>query len=310
MRKSVWLLVIVIVVFSAGVWLRIRQLKTLKEMSPIQEEKEEITAVEVTKPVEKRIDLILSYTGSIKGENQVQVFSEVPGKLKEYKVREGDEVKEGQVIALIDRGVTGMEYNLARVESPINGVVASLPLDIGAAVAPQIPVAVIVNMNRIHAVFEAGEKDIGKLREGKKVIVRVDAYPSITFPGTLAQISPVLNPYSHTVTCRAIIPNPQRKLKPGMYARIDVKVDSYFYNFALPEQALIEDAEKGKYYVFVAVDTRAEKKEVETGLRANGFVGIKSGLKKDEEVIVEGKEYLKDGQKIRIIKETKSQEEL
>jgi len=73
---------------------------------------------------------------------------------------------------------------------------------------------------------------------------------------------------------------------------------------------LIEDAEKGKYYVFVAVDTRAEKKEVETGLRANGFVGIKSGLKKDEEVIVEGKEYLKDGQKIRIIKETKSQEEL
>jgi len=301
MRKKTWIWIIIVAFIGFGMWFRVRQLKTQKESSVSSAEKEEATPVEITKPTGGKIDLTLSFTGSIKGEDEVQVFSEVTGKLVKYEVAEGDKVEKEETIAMVDRGVTGMKFQTAKVNSPISGVVSSLPLSAGAAISSQVPVAVIVSMDRVHAVFEVGEKNLAQIQVGKKVKIEVDAYPGEVFTGEIIYVSPVLNSYSRTVTYKARIPNQDHRLKPGMYSRISVIADSRYYAITLPEQVLIEDMEKGKFYVFVVKGSKAVKKEVEPGIRTKGYVGIESGIQKDDSIIIKGQEYLKDGQEVKIV---------
>lgn len=303
MRKSIWIWVwIAVIAFvSAGMLFRARQLKVQKESSAGIAEKEGVTPVEAIRSSEGRIDSSLSFTGGIKAEDEVQVFSEVTGKLTGYSVSEGQNVEKDQVIAQVDRGVTGMKFQIAKVNSPISGVVSSLPLDAGTAIAPQVPVAVIVSMDRVNAVFEVGEKNLMQIQKGKRVLIEVDAYPGEVFAGEIVYISPVFNSYTRTSTFKARIPNQNHRLKPGMYARISVIVDSRFYAVTLPEQAVIEDFEKGGFSVFIVKGSKALKKEIKPGLRAKGRVGIESGLQKDDSIVIKGQEYLQDGQEIKVV---------
>jgi multidrug efflux pump subunit AcrA (membrane-fusion protein) len=86
-----------------------------------------------------------------------------------------------------------------------------------------------------------------------------------------------------------------------MYARISVITDSRLYAVTLPEQAVIEDFEKGIFSVFTIKGAKAIKKEVKPGLRAKGRVGIESGLQKNDSIVIKGQEYLQDGQEIKVV---------
>lgn len=152
-------------------------------------------------PVKREdINLILSYVGSLKAKDEVNVFSKVTGKLAEYKVNEGDTVQKGQTTALIDRDETGLKYELAPVESPISGIVGRTLLDKGAHVLPSAtvvtggtPLAIIVDMDEMIVRLNIPEAEIPHIKRGLTAKIKVDAYPEDNFVGEISKVSEVVD---------------------------------------------------------------------------------------------------------------------
>jgi len=136
------------------------------------------------------------------------------------------------------------------------------------------------------------EKELSKVRTGCEALVRVAAYPDEEFKGKLTLISDVVGEKTRTIEGRVEVSNEQGKLRPGMYAEVDLV--SVFESKALfiPEWAVhkIED----KKVVFVpAGENSFSAKEIKTGSKVNGFVEVVEGLKEGDAFVSEGSFLLK-----------------
>lgn len=294
MKKLGWLIVVVIVAFIA--FRIVQQFKTREPMKSVTEIATEVVIEEVRRGY---IAQTLSYTGNIAGDEQVTVHPiEETGRLIKYLVKEGDIVKKGQVIALVDRSIKGMEFRDAKITSPISGTVGMLFLDKGAMVAPQIPIAMIADINRVKIKIQVIEKDLAKVHKGQSVVITVDAYPGEKFRGKLEQLSPFVDPMTRTVEGEIIVPNPGHLLKPGMFARIELITEEHTNTIVVPEKTVIE--KDGERVVFVLKGEHAEIREVETGIENKRSIEILKGLKIGEKVIILGNYGLQNGAKVRI----------
>ncbi len=294
MKKLGWLIVVVIVAFIA--FRIVQQFKTREPMKSVTEVATEVVIEEVRRGY---IAQTLSYTGNIAGEEQVTVHPiEETGRLIKYLVKEGDIVKKGQVIALVDRSIKGMEFRDAKITSPISGTVGMLFLDKGAMVAPQIPIAMIADINKTKVKIQIIEKDLSRVHKGQSVVITVDAYPGEKFRGKLEQLSPFVDPMTRTVEGEIIVPNPGHLLKPGMFARIELITEEHTNTIVVPEKTVIE--KDGERVVFVLKGEYAEIREVETGIENKRSIEILKGLKIGEKVIILGNYGLQNGAKVRI----------
>ena len=133
MKKFVLILIALIVVVLIAY-----RAKVVFERTRLQENKteERITPVEIGLVKKGSLTLSLSFVGDVKGEEEVDVFPKASGKLSDLKVKEGDRVKKNQVVALVDRDVDGVRFELLEVLSPLDGIVEMVYLDEGAQVSP------------------------------------------------------------------------------------------------------------------------------------------------------------------------------
>lgn len=292
MKKLGWFIVVVIVGVIA---FRIVQQSIQK---PPEKTRTEVPTEVVVEKVEKGdIAQTLAYTGNIAGQEQVTVHPiEETGRLIKYLVREGDKVSKGDVIALVDRSIKGMEFQPAKITSPISGTVGMLFLDKGAMVAPQIPIAIIADIDKIKVKIKVIERDLPKVHKGKSAVITVDAYPDKKFQGKLKQISPFINPMTKAAEGEIVVPNPGHLLKPGMFARMSLIVDEHRGVIVVPSKGIIKRGEK--QIVFIANGDRAKEIEVETGFSEGDRVEITKGLKEGDKLIVLGNYGLRDGAKI------------
>ncbi|OYD13739.1 hypothetical protein CH333_10150 [candidate division WOR-3 bacterium JGI_Cruoil_03_44_89] len=294
MKKLGWIIVVVIV--GAVVFRIVQHFKTGESVKSVTEVATEVLIEEV-----KMGDIAqtLSYTGNIEGQEQVTVYPiEETGRLIKYLVKEGGIVKKGQVIALVDRSIKGMEFRPAKITSPLSGTVGMLFLDRGAMVAPQIPIAMIADINKVKIKIQIVERDISKVHKGQSAVITVDAYPDKKFQGKLLQISSFVNPMTKTAEGEIIVPNQGHILKPGMFARVELIVDKHKGVLVVPNKAVLK--QEGKEIVFVDAGNIAKLKEVETGFEDENRTEIISGLELGEPVIVLGNYGLRDSGRIKI----------
>ncbi len=258
------------------------------------------TAVQAAVPVEvaaaarTAVEDNIQATGSLQALAQVTVYSKVPGKLAKNLVVMNQYVKQDEVIAIVDRDEPGVEFAQAEVKSPMAGIVAKTFLDLGAVVSPQTPIAQVVSMGRVKAVVNVVEKEIGKIRRGQPAVVWVDAYDQ-DFKGTVANISPVANPQNRSVEVEVAVGNPEAKLKPGMFARAEIRAGKH-EGLAIPTAAI--SRREGKTYVMVVGSEVAYEREVVLGQDMGEQIEITSGLKQGEQVVTAGGYGLKDGAKV------------
>ncbi len=251
--------------------------------------------VSVEKAAVKEMKNEYKTSATLKGIEDVFVYSKVDGKLLTYKVREGDFVKKDQVIALIDRDMTGMKYEPAVVKAPISGIVGQTMLDKGEAVIPgQMPLAMVSNMNIVETRIELPEKYLPAINRDVDVSFEVEAYPGELFEGYLYSFTPVSDPMTHTVTMRLRAVNKGLKMRSGMFARVTLSIESRDV-VAVPEESVV-----ARQYVFVHENGRAAMKKVTTGVMYDTYVEIVSGIDEGEEVIVAGQKYLNDDVKVKV----------
>lgn len=233
---------------------------------------------------------------------QVQVFPQVTGKIVKKLVEEGQWIEKGTPLVEIDRDIVGYEFERAKVESPISGTVGKIFLDEGASVAPQVPIALVFKIGSVKVMADVAEKDISKIRRGAIAKVSVDAYSAQTFKGTVTKISPMVDLMSRTASVEITVANPGHKLKPGMFANVELVVGSRKDVAHLPQTAVLEEFGEEKKYAFVIENNKAVRREVKTGLISGDLIEIKTGIEPGELVVVKGQHYLKENEEVEIVK--------
>jgi RND family efflux transporter MFP subunit len=112
---------------------------------------------------------------------------------------------------------------------------------------------------------------------GQAVKLTVTAFAGTTFSGRVIFINSVVDPDSRTVKVRTEVPNPDGRLKPDMFANVEIITDVSNAAISVPQSAVLEDS--GKSFVFVAENNAYKKLQVQTGIKAGDRVEIVDGLK-------------------------------
>lgn len=307
MKRRGKIILSIILVFIGLILLRLTLTKPATQTRPLTKVSVEKATVKVKPVTREDIDLAFSYIGNIKAKDEVEVFSKVSGKLAEYTANEGDSVQKGQAIALIDRDETGLKYELAKVESPISGILARTLLDkgdnvlVGTTTPQGTKIAVVVNMEEMIVRLNIPEQDIPNIKRGLKAQIRVDAYPEDNFIGEISKVSEVVDPQTRTLPIEITMPNSDHRLKSGMFGRIKIISSHLEDRLILSQDALVK--EWGANYVFLIEGHIAKKKKVTLGIRDDSRVEILDGLKDGDRVIVFGQQGLKDGTPVGISEE-------
>ena len=182
------------------------------------------------------------------------------------------------------------------IASPVDGFVGKRNLDPGAFVSQNVAVASVVDISLVRLVVNLVEKDIRRVSAGMTADVGVDAYPGEIFKGKVARVAPVLDPATRTAQMEVEVPNVDFRLKPGMYARVQVTVDHRDAALVVPRNSVVDI--EGKRGVFLASDSKAQFREVKLGLQEAELVEVVAGLNEGEKIVTTGAAALKDGDTI------------
>lgn len=303
MKKAlIWLVVIVIIALIGYRGYKAYQKSQVKEV--FVEEKTKPVEIQVVKATPFKRSL--SFTGDVKGIEEIDVFPKVSGKLVQIKVREGDRIKKDQVLALVDRDIAGMKFELSEVISPVEGIIGWVFLDEGAEVSPAstspqmgTPIFRVVNMDQVKVVINVIEKDLPKIKMGQTAEISSDAYPDKTFSGKVSLISPVVDRLTRSAGVEITLSNPGHLLKPGMYAQVSITTEKTREALLVNSYSILEKVDQKA--VFVVRDQRAYLKSVETGDFGSDLIEIKAGLTPGETLVVSGHNRLSHGDSVRIV---------
>ena len=221
-----------------------------------------------TAPVAKgEISESVTATGTIEPVTEVEVGTQVSGIIDQIYVDYNSVVKQGQLIAMMDRvtlesdnyessqaALAKAERNLSYtvITAPIDGIVISKDVEEGQTVASgfETPTlfTIAADLTQMQVVADVDEADIGGVAEGQRVTFTVDAYPNDTFEGTVTQIrlgessdtSAGTSTSSTVVTYEVVItaPNPDLKLKPRLTANVTIYTLDRHNVLCVPARAL------------------------------------------------------------------------
>ena len=193
-------------------------------------------------------------------------------------------VSEEQVKALeISREVN----RLVRIHAPRRGTLMEIGARAGEYVTPKHQLFRIADLSRVWVLVDIHEQDLPWIKEGDTAQMRLQALPVETFRGTVAYIYPYADSVTRTVTARLEFPNPELRLKPEMFAEIDVHAQPKQDALALPEEAIVRSGERLRVLV-VENGGKYSPREVKTGLKSDGWTEVLEGLSEGEEVVVSG----------------------
>lgn len=241
--------------------------------------------------------------GSVFASREVGIFSSVTGKIKELRVQAGQRVGRDQVLAVIDRDQAGLKFANAEVASTIDGVVKSVLTEVGATVSPAMALFQVVDLDTVEVAVNVPEKRLARVREGLPAELTVLSYPGRVFHGTVALLSPVLDPVSRTLEARVRIDNPALALKPGMFAEVRLLLRQEQQIVRVPLAALVDRADG--QVAFVVREGRARRVAVRTAFVQEDTAAVESGISAGEMVVVVGQQNLNDGDEVTVAEERK-----
>lgn len=183
------------------------------------------------------------------------------------------------------------------IRAPFSGRVGLRRVSPGSFVNTSTIITTLDDVSKIKLDFSVPEAFLTVLAEGMRISAESLVYPDRVFAGTVASIDTRLDPVSRAVQVRAILPNEDGLLKPGMFMSVDLQRDRGEVVVA-PEQAIVPEG--GNQYVFVVADDTAEKRQVVLGRRIPGYVAIESGLEAGESVITEGTHKVTHGSAVEV----------
>lgn len=188
-----------------------------------------------------------------------------------------------------------------RIEAPFEGVIGLNDVSLGAYLGAGTEVATLDSTRKMELSFAVSEKFLGQISLGQRAQGRSPAFPDEHFSGELIELGTRINELSRTLPVRALIDNPNGKLRPGQFMSARLTL-SEREALIIPEQAVMIRGDET--YVFVASDGIARRTSVKLGSRSPGVVEVASGLTLADQVVVTGQDRLSSGDRIEVVKDT------
>jgi membrane fusion protein (multidrug efflux system) len=200
--------------------------------------------------------------------------------------------------------VAGLEAAIAKktIRAPFDGRIAIRQVELGQVVTPGTPVASLQSVDPTFVDFWLPQQALATVKVGQQVRLRTDTYPGASWDGRLATINPEVDPVTRSVRLRASFGNADGRLRPGMYASVEVLSGERQPVLLVPATAAIyapygdsvfvlePSAEAGK-----PPGTVARQRFVRLGERRGDLVAVVSGLKAGETVVSSGAFKLRNG---------------
>ena len=275
--------------------------------------KENPISVLVAAPIKQPLEEYLDLSAEIKAIKEVEISSDVPGKIANILKYEGSFVNKGDTIALIDRFVIGANYAYAPARTPISGYVTTTYMAVGASIAASTPIANVADISQLEVEIQVPERSIAGIELGQKVLIRIPSSPNKEIEATITKRDYAVNPSTRTLMVKALIDNKERLLLPGMFSDVSILLNSADNVFVIPNSAMFSD-DLGKNYIYVVkqdtsnnppsevqaanstnVQYRAYTREVNVLFTSKDKVALSGGLEEGEEVVMFGREFLKNG---------------
>ena len=206
------------------------------------------------------------------------------------------------------------QLNDSYIKAPISGIISSRTYNVGDQTSPQMPVFTIVQMDKIKINIDIVEGQVDQIAVGQKAYITVDTYPGEIFTGKVNTIYPTINPMTRTVKCEIVIDNPDSRLKPGGFARVEIVVEQHNDVLLVPKYAIIEKTSleylggeithtrvKTEKYVFIVKDNVAEMREIDTDITSNNYTEVTSGLEFGDSIVTIGQYDLSDSALVEIV---------
>jgi membrane fusion protein (multidrug efflux system) len=172
------------------------------------------------------------------------------------------------------------------IRAPFPGWLSLRRISAGTVVNAGTTIVTIVDHSKIKLDFTVPETYLPALRPGLEISARAAAFPGEQFRGRIASIDPLIDPVTRSATARAILPNPDLRLRPGMLMTVEVK-SSPREALTVPELAVIGEG-SGAFVWKVDEANSATRVQIQAGTRRDGRVEILAGLAEGDRVVSEG----------------------
>ncbi len=184
--------------------------------------------------------------------------------------------------------------------SPVDGVVSARNYDRGDMYSLGQPIYVVEQIVPVKLLIGISEADYTKVGKGDTVEVSADAFPGRTFRGRINRIYPTIDPATHTFTAEIVVPNHDRVLRPGMFARVRV-LFGVNRSVVVPDAAIVKQTGSGERFVYVLnSDNTVTYKSVKLGVRMDSEYEVLSGLDDGDRIVTEGQIRLRSGIKVSV----------
>lgn len=180
-----------------------------------------------------------------------------------------------------------------RITAPFAGVTGLRQVSPGDYVAAGQALVNVEAMDPMKVDFRLSEAALSQLAVGQALDIEVDAWPGQAFRGQVFAIDPRVADETRSIALRAQLPNADKRLRPGLFARVRLQVSKKADALVVPEQAIFPRGEK--QFVYVVQDGKAALREVQLGQRIPGKAEVVAGLAAGETLVVSGIQRLNPG---------------
>jgi multidrug efflux system membrane fusion protein len=193
--------------------------------------------------------------------------------------------------------------------APWDGVVLSRGVEVGTLAGAGTVGFALADLTRVKAVFGVPDTLVQRVSVGTTLSLTSDAFGGRQFPGKITAVSPAADNQSRVFSVEVTIPNPERQLKAGMVATVEVAAaaapDIPAGSPTVSVAAIVKSSRPGAFAVFLADGpddaATARLRDVTLGRVSGNRIAVSAGLKLGDRVIVSGASLLVDGDRVRVI---------
>lgn len=185
------------------------------------------------------------------------------------------------------------------VTSPVDGVVASVNVEVGEMVSNAQPALTIADTDKVYVTVSVAENIVNELNKNQSVKVVVPSVSEQVILGKIDNISPISDSRTQLYPVKIYLENKSSAIKPGMFAKIQLETKLKNDVIAIKSEAVV--LKNGKTLAYVVQDDKAVEKELKLGLDTGAYIEVLQGLNPAEKLITKGQTYVDNGVKVKVV---------
>jgi len=285
----------------------------------------------------KRGDIVVTISsfGHVRANREVTLRFRTSGIVKKIEVKEGERVKKGQVLAMLDspsqqaqllqaknnyeeaklEGIKSKieekrlsyeaayeDYEKTLIKAPCDGEITDIAVYEGDSVSSSTPIISLINRDKMYVDVDVDEVDIRKVAPGQEALVKFDAYPGLTLPAEVSKISPTAKSQGAVTVVKVTLELKEfdERIKPGFSTEAEIMVGKAENVLIIPIEAVVE--RQNRSFVTVITEDKPQVRPIMTGISNGEYVQVLSGLKEGEEIVANNYKLMEQFQKMAEVK--------